>query len=111
MIKLNNYEAQSAYQYTFDAEMAKCAKKPQNYFELVQEEKTKNSGYINYNNVWSRENYDDCFGTAAEGHNYSEYGTVRYLGYPFYYFLYQVLKRNLTRVTVDMNVYPQTSQS
>ena len=87
MIKLNNYEAESAYQYTYDAEMAKCATKPQNYFELVEEEKLQSSGDINYNNIWSRENYDDCIGTATDGHDYGEYGVVPYLGYKTFHFL------------------------
>ena len=80
-MKMNNLNnpKDSLYQYTFNAKMAKCATKPQNYYALIQDELDKNITAIDYNNIWSRDNFVDCDEVVDEStHDYSAYDNEAY---------------------------------
>jgi len=68
------------YVYTFDAKMAKCASKPQNYYALLEAINVTIDPTIDYNNIWSRDNFADCDKVPDHitSHNYTSYENEPY---------------------------------
>ena len=56
--------------------MANCASSPQNFLDLLNA--TTDSDAVNYNKIWSRENFVDCFGSGNESTDFSSFGTETY---------------------------------
>jgi hypothetical protein len=63
------------YQYTFDAEMVNCDSTPQNFHDLLD---ATESEEINFNKIWTRDNFVDCAGRANESTDFSTFGTDTY---------------------------------
>ena len=73
--ELNNFKVGSAYQYTFDAKMARCSSKPQNYHTMLE------AAADDSVNVWSRDNFVDCdkvSDTNHADHDYTSYASEPY---------------------------------
>ena len=57
-MKKLNVGSKAVYDYTFNAKMVGCSRKPQNFESMLDSNET----WSDFTKVWSRENYDhqDC---------------------------------------------------
>ena len=65
------------YNPVIDAEMVKCDSPPQNVYDLLSNTE-EGEEMIDYNKLWSRENFRDCAGRGNDTTDYSGYGTHTY---------------------------------